>query len=555
MNVAEILDHINRARLLWSYDKDPGIGTHDLGCYKLEITEHKNRNVSYRRYLILYDEKPITMSRDWDRFNQHMREPVVQDRKTDSDMTKSSVEDKELREKIRLKCLNDWDIELDENQISMCIYEMEEQKLSLFHGQVWPNRRRYKKKNSEGKDDGWGIRITWDKSIDGYRALAHRSGAFAGSEKAEFSLDENNQLVATVTVYRRAKNGHKDKFVGEARFSEFVILVDEYVRGSKTGKRVPNSQWAASPYNQLSIAAERQALRKAFQECDDSIDVVIETASTSEPPESQVESSRGEPLSDERTGPVPDASYKESEQTRQAVDGSQGAKAESLTSQSKKEPVGKYVGIPQGGFKECAMYNKEERIVYIQGVAEGGIYLALDNGEVAEVNKDGYEIKRSTWEGTRGGRAWVIGDTYYDGTKVEKVAASKKDSAAFWLALDNGFKVMIDQYGKEIKRAERKKKESEEEKKETKEEANKEKPKKDNDEIDIESLNTIEEIRKHSTPLLARWCRDKNGGQKLSFKEAYLKLTGVVITPGMTMSADDHKVLYQCLEEALEGAG
>lgn len=113
-------------------------------------------------------------------------------------MTKQIYEDQDLRERIRLKCKNDWSIHLDEDQITMGIIEQEEQKLSIWHNQLWPNKRAYK-----DKDDGynWKIRVTWDKTIDGYRAIAHRNG-FAGIEPTKFLEHDGKLVMASVTVYR-----------------------------------------------------------------------------------------------------------------------------------------------------------------------------------------------------------------------------------------------------------------------------------------------------------------------------------------------------------------
>ena len=40
----------------------------------------------------------------------------------------------------------------------------------------------------------------------------------------------------------------------------------------------------------------------------------------------------------------------------------------------------------------------------------------------------------------------------------------------------------------------------------------------------------------------------------MSPKDAYGQFTGVVLTKGQEMKLDDYKVLYECLEEAIEEA-
>lgn len=200
-------------------------------------------------------------------------------------MAKSAMYDEELREKVRLKHKNDWSLDLNEDQVSMCIIEMEEQKLSIFHNQIWPNERNYKQQDGRGNWQTY-KRVTWDKTIDGHRAIAHRTGRFAGVEKPEFDVDKDGKpITSRVKVYRIGNDGKRDVFIGEARYDEFVQTKEEWVNQQRTGKRIPNQKWADSPFNQLAIAAERQALRKAFQECDDGSIDITDTIAEHEPPE------------------------------------------------------------------------------------------------------------------------------------------------------------------------------------------------------------------------------------------------------------------------------
>ncbi len=229
------------------------------------------------------------------------------------------TDDEELREKIRLKCLNDWDIELSEDQITMGIIEQEEQKLSIFHNQLWPNKRNYKKSTGSGYDDFvWAQRVTWDKTIDGYRTIALRNG-FAGIDATKF-IESNGKLVmATVIVYKIQSDDKRYPFVGEARFEEFAPR-------NKKGDINLTGQWKTAPYNQLSIAAQRQALRLAFQESNENevgLLVAPDTAADVPDPEPETEPSRGEPA------PMPDPK----------------------PATEPEQPKGKFVGIPRDGFK------------------------------------------------------------------------------------------------------------------------------------------------------------------------------------------------------------
>ena len=58
-------------------------------------------------------------------------------------------------------------------------------------------------------------------------------------------------------------------------------------------------------------------------------------------------------------------------------------------------------------------------------------------------------------------------------------------------------------------------------------------------------------MRKVTTPLLKKWCMEVIN-KRVNPKEAYQEFTGVVLKKGQAMTLDDYKVLYQCLEEALE---
>lgn len=105
------------------------------------------------------------------------------------------------------------------------------------------------------------VRGTLQVGIDGFRAVAERSGAYAGAEPIEY----RGQLewtykgkvaivpeVARATVWKVVA-GHKSAFVGEAAWVEFV----------------PNNereqfQWARMPRHMLGKCAEAQALRRAF---------------------------------------------------------------------------------------------------------------------------------------------------------------------------------------------------------------------------------------------------------------------------------------------------
>lgn len=97
-------------------------------------------------------------------------------------------------------------------------------------------------------------------SIDGFRAIAEESGAYAGNEDPIFGPDKDLELekkkltvpqLATVTVYKIVA-GQRYPFTATARW-------DEYYPGPKMG-----FQWHQRPYLMLGKCAEALALRKAF---------------------------------------------------------------------------------------------------------------------------------------------------------------------------------------------------------------------------------------------------------------------------------------------------
>lgn len=104
-------------------------------------------------------------------------------------------------------------------------------------------------------------RMVWSyqTGIDGYRAIANRTGQLAGIDDAVFTpIDEATEYPkkASVTVYKIIQ-GQRVGFTATARWSEYVQL-------TKEGHT--NSMWRKMPYGQLAKCAEALALRKAFPE-------------------------------------------------------------------------------------------------------------------------------------------------------------------------------------------------------------------------------------------------------------------------------------------------
>jgi phage recombination protein Bet len=98
-------------------------------------------------------------------------------------------------------------------------------------------------------------KLTFQTGIDGYRLIADRTGQYAGSSDAEYTLGEDGfPDVAKVTVTKLV-GGIPCQFSSAARWKEYVQL-------SKEGH--PTSMWKKMPFLMLAKCAEALALRKAF---------------------------------------------------------------------------------------------------------------------------------------------------------------------------------------------------------------------------------------------------------------------------------------------------
>ncbi|HEY7119676.1 MAG TPA: recombinase RecT [Tepidisphaeraceae bacterium] len=90
--------------------------------------------------------------------------------------------------------------------------------------------------------------------IDGYRALADRTGAYAGSDKPRFHYDPDNLTtpdLAEVTVWKIVQ-GQRCAFTGEASWEEYCPEAGQ------------DFMWRKMPRTMLAKCSEALALRKAF---------------------------------------------------------------------------------------------------------------------------------------------------------------------------------------------------------------------------------------------------------------------------------------------------
>lgn len=114
--------------------------------------------------------------------------------------------------------------------------------------------------------------------IDGFRSIAARTGnyrpddeptAFVYDEAAKGPANPTGLVSASLRVWQYS-HGQWFKVSGEARWSEFAPIEDEWMWNSETGKRAktgaqkPGGKWADMPTIMLAKCAEAQALRKAW---------------------------------------------------------------------------------------------------------------------------------------------------------------------------------------------------------------------------------------------------------------------------------------------------
>lgn len=97
-----------------------------------------------------------------------------------------------------------------------------------------------------------GGRVTIQTGIDGYRAIAEKTGQLAGIDDAEFDTEtEKHPNKASVTVYRLVEK-QKVGFTASARWAEYVPASGQ------------DFMWKKMPFLMLGKVAESLALRKAF---------------------------------------------------------------------------------------------------------------------------------------------------------------------------------------------------------------------------------------------------------------------------------------------------
>lgn len=112
-------------------------------------------------------------------------------------------------------------------------------------------------------NDKWIKKWTFQISIDGFRAIADRTGQYAGSDDPLFdegltrygmlSKERARPTTATVTVWKLVNN-IRCPFTATASWNEYAVFYKDKLA----------DLWAKMPFLMLAKCAESQALRKAF---------------------------------------------------------------------------------------------------------------------------------------------------------------------------------------------------------------------------------------------------------------------------------------------------
>ena len=109
---------------------------------------------------------------------------------------------------------------------------------------------------------GFESKMTIQTGIDGYRAIANRTGMYMPSEKPALIEDPGKETFR-ITAYIKKFDPLSHQWF---EFSA-TAYYREFVQTKKDGdKHVPNSMWEKMPVNQLTKCAEALALRKGWPE-------------------------------------------------------------------------------------------------------------------------------------------------------------------------------------------------------------------------------------------------------------------------------------------------
>lgn len=137
-----------------------------------------------------------------------------------------------------------------EEQLRLFVYQAKRAGLDPLTNQIHLLERKRWNKETAQWESSWSIQT----GIDGFRAVADRTGLYAPGRAPEIAERGDKIFAATAYVMKR---------VGDRWFEVSAVAYwDEYVQTNS--KEQPLRMWQKMPRNQLSKCAEALALRKAF---------------------------------------------------------------------------------------------------------------------------------------------------------------------------------------------------------------------------------------------------------------------------------------------------
>jgi phage recombination protein Bet len=142
-----------------------------------------------------------------------------------------------------------------DDELRLFLYQCKRTGLDPLARQIYAIHRKVKDENGNYVN-----KMTVQTSIDGFRAIAERSGDYAGQDEPRFEEVKNAEgkktdMICKVTVYRFRGETRYPASVGVAYWSEYS---QKDYQGNVTG------MWLKMPHVMLSKVAEAVALRKAY---------------------------------------------------------------------------------------------------------------------------------------------------------------------------------------------------------------------------------------------------------------------------------------------------
>lgn len=137
-----------------------------------------------------------------------------------------------------------------DDELALFLHICQRSGLDPFAKQIYAIKRKV-----DGKDI-----LTYQTSIDGYRAIAERTGQYAPGQESTYIYDKDGKLQsATAYIKKRVGNDWFD-ISATAHYEEYIPRWWD----SKEGKWKNPQMWEKMPHAMLAKCAESLVLRKSF---------------------------------------------------------------------------------------------------------------------------------------------------------------------------------------------------------------------------------------------------------------------------------------------------